>query len=172
MKCCELGDRRPMNKPHQANRWKRFWNLPRYEKTLLFRASALLPLTNVCLRVAGFRRSKRLLEHLGVSGKATVAASTAEQLVAAERVARMVSVAEQWTFSSPTCLEKSLVLWRLLRRQGLSAQLHIGARKNDQALEAHAWVECQGVVLNDTAEVHRHYSRFDAPIAADEAEKQ
>jgi hypothetical protein len=155
-----------------VNRWNRFWNLPRYEKGLLLRASVLFPLTYVCLRLAGFRRSKRLLERLAVPGRAPVGSSAVDQLVAAERVARMVSVAERWGFSSPTCLERSLVLWRLLRRQGLPAQLHIGARKNGQALEAHAWVECEGVILNDSAEIHRHYSRFDAPIAADEAEKR
>jgi hypothetical protein len=32
-------------------------------------------------------------------------------------------------------------------------------------LEAHAWVELGGEVLNDGAEVHQHYARFDAPIA-------
>jgi hypothetical protein len=161
-----------MEKRSQANRWKRFWNLPRYEKGLLLRASALLPLTNVCLRLAGFRRSKQWLENLGVPGGTAVALSPADQLAAAERVARIVSVAERWGLGSPSCLERSLVLWRLLRRQGVSAQLHIGARKNNQALEAHAWVECEGIVLNDSDEVHRHYSRFDAPIAADEAEKR
>jgi hypothetical protein len=156
----------------RENRWKRFWKLPRYEKGLLLRASALFPLTNVCLRVAGFRRSKRWLERFAASGKAPVKSSPADQLAAAERVARMVSIAERWGFGNPTCLERSLVLWRLLRRQGVSAQLHIGGRKKGQGLEAHAWVECEGVVLNDSDEVHRHYSRFDAPIAADEAEKR
>ena len=60
-----------------------------------------------------------------------------------------------------------MTLWWLLRRDGVAGELHIGARKQGERLEAHAWVELAGIVLNDTAEVHHHYSRFDAPIAGE-----
>lgn len=40
-----------------------------------------------------------------------------------------------------TCLERALVLQRLLRRRGVAAALQIGVRKQDGVLEAHAWLE-------------------------------
>ena len=59
-----------------------------------------------------------------------------------------------------------MTLWWLLRRDGVEGELHIGARKEGTEFKAHAWVELGGEVLNDSAEVHNHYARFDAPIAA------
>ena len=153
-----------------TSRWQKFWHLPSHEKGLLLRASILFAVTGVCLRVAGFRKSKRLLERLDSSASRPATSSRDEGIAAAARVTQIVSVAERWSFNKPTCLERSLVLWQMLRHQHLPAQLHIGARKNEHVLEAHAWVECSGVVLNDTADVHKHYSRFDGPIADEEAE--
>jgi len=59
-----------------------------------------------------------------------------------------------------------MTLWWMLRREGIPGELYIGARKEEGRFEAHAWVELGGQVLNDGAEVHQHYARFDAPIAA------
>jgi hypothetical protein len=44
----------------------------------------------------------------------------------------------------PTCLVRSLVLFRLLREQGDEAELVIGLPERPASQEAHAWVE-----LND-----------------------
>lgn len=62
-----------------------------------------------------------------------------------------------------------MTLWWLLRREGVDPELRIGARKESGKFEAHAWVELDGQVLNDGAEVHQHYARFDAPIVAADA---
>jgi hypothetical protein len=48
-----------------------------------------------------------------------------------------------------TCLRRSLVLMRELRRLGLSSTLHVGVRQTAGRSEAHAWVEVCGVVVND-----------------------
>lgn len=47
------------------------------------------------------------------------------------------------------CIEKGLTAQRLLRRSGLSARLHYGARQNPQTskLEAHVWVTLDGAIL-------------------------
>ena len=66
------------------------------------------------------------------------------------------------------CLSQSLVLWHLLSRQGITSQLRIGFEKVDAHLPiasdnftAHAWVECQGVVLNDRQDVYERFAVFD-----------
>jgi hypothetical protein len=151
------------------SRWSRFRTLPRAERVFFLQAWILLLLTDAALPLVGFRRWKRLLERL-VSPPAALPERSGRELAEAECAARMTLAAERHGFVRPSCLERSIVLWWLLRRRGLAAGLHIGARKQEGQLEAHAWVECMGVVLNDTDEVHLHYARFDAPIAATEAE--
>lgn len=47
----------------------------------------------------------------------------------------------------PTCLERALVLDRLLGSAGLERTLVIGVRRNGAALEAHAWIERDGRAL-------------------------
>jgi hypothetical protein len=39
--------------------------------------------------------------------------------------------------------------------------VRIGTRKNGEKFEAHAWVECDGVPLNEPEGVHEHYAAFD-----------
>jgi len=115
----------------------------------------------------GFRRWKRLMELISASDARGRLLEASAQLEMAERIAGTVRSAELHGLGSPNCLERSLTLWWLLRRAGIEGEMHVGARKNDSRFEAHAWIELRGVVLNDSPEVHKHYARFDAPIAAD-----
>ena len=89
------------------------------------------------------------------------------QSEAARRTVRAVRSAELHGLTKPNCLERSVTLWWMLRREGIEGELHIGARHQAGKFEAHAWVELDGRVLNDAADVHQHYARFDAPIAAE-----
>jgi Transglutaminase-like superfamily len=67
------------------------------------------------------------------------------------------------------CLEQSLMLWWLLRRRGIAAELRIGARKEFERFEAHAWVEVNSAVLNDASAEHQHFVPFDGSITPLEA---
>jgi hypothetical protein len=84
----------------------------------------------------------------------------------------MVRAAARSGPGRPTCLAESLALWWLLRWQGCIAELRIGVRKLAGTFEAHAWVECDGAVLNDADEVHRHYAGFDSSFSAEVARSQ
>jgi hypothetical protein len=145
--------------------WRRFRNLPALERVQILRAAAFLPLTEFGLRVLGFRRWKRLVERFSPPVPRRQMLEPAAQLQMAERITRAASSAERYGPGTPNCLERSLTLWWLLRREGIGGELHIGARKSESRFEAHAWVELSGVVLNDSPNIHKHYARFDAPIA-------
>lgn len=84
----------------------------------------------------------------------------------AELTARMVRTAVRYSIGHPTCLEESLVLWWLLGRQGIAAELRIGVRKCGENFEAHAWVECEGSTLNRPEARHEHYAAFDAAFSS------
>lgn len=66
------------------------------------------------------------------------------------RMAKSVSLVSNRPLIGASCLPRSLTIWFLLRRQGVDADIVIGAgpSQNDE-LPAHAWVEVDGVPLNE-----------------------
>ena len=44
-------------------------------------------------------------------------------------------------------VKESLILFRILRKRGVPAELRIGVRKVDGTFNAHAWIECHGRIL-------------------------
>jgi hypothetical protein len=114
------------------------------------------------MRIRGFRATQAALQSLSIPSKTEK--QVADPAMDGERVrmaVRMVNAAARYGFGS-TCLEKSLALWWLLNREGVASSVRIGARKTAGKFEAHAWVERDGVALNDPGEGHRHYATFDA----------
>ncbi len=83
----------------------------------------------------------------------------------------MVRAAERYSFVSITCLQESLLLWYLLQTQGIVAAIRIGVRKPEGEFEAHAWVEHDGIALNQMDEQHRHYHPFENEIPKPPAEQ-
>jgi len=143
----------------------RFQKLSRSERKLFFQALAFLLLTRIGLRVMGYSRWKAVIERLA---RPRWRLEPDVQFELAARITRAVRSAERHGPGTPNCLERSLSLWWILRRAGVEGALNIGARKCESRFEAHAWVELRGQVLNDSADIHSHYTRFDAPIAAAE----
>ncbi|HTC63023.1 MAG TPA: lasso peptide biosynthesis B2 protein [Candidatus Saccharimonadales bacterium] len=139
---------------------------PRADRKLILLAALILPLTEIGLRLFGFRRWKELIEKFSLPTAPLQSMSADSQRETALRSVRALRSAELHGLSSPNCLERSITLWWILRRDGVESELRIGARKKDGRFEAHAWIELGGQVLNDDIEVHQHYARFDAQIAA------
>jgi Transglutaminase-like superfamily len=150
-------------------RWQRFWQLSGYERGVALEAAGGLLATWVGLRLAGFRRWKNVLGWLAPSVNLSARRQAAPQRESAELIARMASAAARNFFFDTNCLEQSLVLWWLLRRRGIAAELRIGARKEFERFEAHAWVEVDSAVLNDASAEHQHFVPFDGRITPLEA---
>jgi transglutaminase superfamily protein len=132
--------------------WRRFWRLSGFERGIALEAAACLPATWVGLRVAGFRRWKRLLGWLAPRVVPDAAASNVSLEETARQITRMEEAAARNLFFPTNCLEQSLVLWWLLRIRGIAAEMHFGARKEANRFEAHAWVEFHGAILNGPGE--------------------
>lgn len=58
---------------------------------------------------------------------------------------------------APTCLRRSVLLVRELHRLGLAGSVHVGVRNVAGTVEAHAWVQSGGVVVNDDVGLTRTY---------------
>lgn len=143
------------------SRWGRFRNLPAPERGMLLHALAALPLSAFLLRLAGFRRAQGFLSKM--AGRR--ARPLDLEKTQAQRAASLVAAAAAEGPYHANCLEQSLTLWWLLQRRGTACQLRIGVRKQADRLEAHAWVELDGAILNDGEGIHRHFSPFPADLA-------
>ncbi len=149
--------------------WTRFRRLGRPERRIVLAAAAVLPATWLALRLAGFRRSTAMLVRFAPLTNDTPAGA-ADATVSPEEIARLThATARSLPFAS-NCLDRSLALCWLLRRRGVAAHLRIGARKDDEKLKAHAWVESRGVALNDAEAQHRHFIPFEGALAPLETE--
>ena len=145
------------------------------ERRLLTQALVLLPLTFCGVYALGVSRWQRFLTRLasfgttsnrgpGVSpvNHAQDARATrqtdAEASEQARTIARAVKIAAERGLFQANCLQQTLVLWCLLRRNHIESELRFGARKQEGQVQAHAWVELNGVALNEASDVGYHFS--------------
>jgi hypothetical protein len=143
--------------------WRTFSRLTRAERLVALEAAFGLTATWIALRTVGFRRWRRVLESLAIRKK-TGAPRTEISIREVANVVRMEEAAARNLFFHTNCLEQSLVLWWLLQKRGVAADLLIGARKDANRFEAHAWVEFAGAALNSTGEGHLHFVPFEEQI--------
>ena len=127
------------------------------EQKVLLASLALLPLFWLGLRLAGLRRFQAWLDRSPVAQRTPLTHTEAAALgVAVNRAAKHV-------FGPVTCLTRSLVLrWWLLRRYGTTSDLCIGVRLEQGEFAAHAWVEKDGIPLNDRPEFVARYAIFES----------
>lgn len=111
-----------------------------------------LPVISLMLRAVGFSRTLAWIERH--SAALPTKAPTSNDLASAERLAQLVDIAGRHGPISATCLRQSLLLHGLLRRRGLLPQLRIGVRRQEDGIDAHAWVELQGRPLGQAVMGH------------------
>ena len=128
--------------------WQSFTDTERW---LLIRSLILLPLVDLCLKLWGLQRTHTLLSYL-----LPQPIRSASQLHTTVNAVKIAAKYHTWA----TCLRKSLVLWFLLRRQGIAAELQIGTRFNEGEFQAHAWVEYQGDVVGDRRSIREYFTTF------------
>jgi hypothetical protein len=88
----------------------------------------------------GFRAIQRTVQRTKTRSRA----ATTEQVTQVVNAMRVACV----LYAKPAlCLQRSVVVTRLLRRRGIPADLVIGCRI--PPLKAHAWVEVSGEVVSD-----------------------
>ena len=145
-------------------RFRRFNALERPAQELFLRAVVLLPLVTLSLRWRGFGRTQASLKLILSNAHPEHEPGLVSRDAAV--TAHMVNAADRHGLIHSSCLAKSLTLWWLLSRQGISSHLRIGIRKEEEKFEAHAWVERDGAALNEPDEHHHHYAAFDAAFSS------
>ena len=95
-------------------------------------------------------------------------ATIESQRSTAEETALMVRLAAARGPYAGTCLPQSLTVWWLLRWRKIDGQIRFGARKEDDKLEAHAWVETGATVFNEGRYTSQSFKVFEPAAGAAE----
>lgn len=136
------------------------------DRRMLLVCAAWLPFFSLGLRVLGLARFKARLERSPVTTQGSLSLPEIQQL------GDLANKAARHTLFPATCLTRSLLLYWLLHRRGVESDLRIGVRVTQGSLAAHAWVECDGLPVNESLDVIRQFepfadlvpaSAFDAP---------
>ncbi len=82
-------------------------------------------------------------------------------------VSRASRYPRPWAF----CLQQSLALREWLAADGIAAEVRYGLRQWEDEFFAHAWVECDGKVINDSAAYISNFAPLTAPADYDQASR-
>lgn len=139
------------------NRLRKYLSLSPEGRAIVLRSLLLLPMVAVLLRARGMARTTALLERLGQRHGGGEPCALPPQ-----EIARLLNAAA--SILGARCLPRSLLLCHLLRHRGIPTEIRLGVSKlADGNLSAHAWVELDGLPLNDGADVFERYAALPSP---------
>jgi hypothetical protein len=142
----------------------RLRGLPLRDLALLVQAPVLLPLTALALHRYGLLPVQDFVVRL--PGRRPGGKELVARRAEAGRLAWIVQVSAAYGPWPANCLQRSLLLWAVLYRRGLRGNLRIGVRRDRESgtLSFHAWIEHDGLVLNDRRDIRQEYATFDRPV--------
>jgi len=111
---------------------------------LLVQAWSLLLAIDIGLRILPFRKIQSWMmprHHKEIS--------SAQAEIMIRRSSDFVELAARNHIYPMTCLRRSLAMQTLLSKRGVNTDLFIGVRRNQEKLEAHAWLEYQGQPIGE-----------------------
>lgn len=139
--------------------WRRYRALSPADRLLLREALTLLTLVRCGLVILPFKTVRHLLQESSTQ-------RGVERNVPA-RVAWAMGALSRRAPGPTTCLAQALVADALLRRRGERSALRIGVKKRGAAatsrLDAHAWVECDDLVVVGRLDDLSEYTVLAAP---------
>jgi hypothetical protein len=137
----------------------KFWALTPAERRSFISAVMLLPLFSLVLRVFGLVRLQGWIE------RAPFTATRVPPVTELKTIGEVINAAARYAPGSVTCLTRSLLLRWLLRRRGIASELRIGVQLVQGQLDAHAWVEFEGVPINDAPDVAQRFATFNESLS-------
>ena len=143
----------------------RFASLERSDRRLVLEAVLLMAFVRAGLRLFRFPTLRRALDqYVGLRAIGHAGSRAA----AIDRVRWAVKVAAA-RIPPATCLVQALTADAILRRMGLASELRIGVRVRGNGagpIEAHAWVDCNGLVVTGAIEDLSDFRVLAAPRSA------
>ena len=164
------------------NKFSKLKALTLAEWQALLCALVMLPVVALLLRMIGYNRTMTLLNKTIPGAQVPVntpcnplppgedrvreTGAGDNQLTQARQLARIVSIAATHGPYHANCLKQSLVLYWMLARRRIPAEIRFGVYKEaTQEFNAHAWVEYAGINLCDNDVIQQQIVPF--PIVPD-----
>ena len=134
--------------------YRSFSSLDRPARRRVTEAAALVILVWAALRVLPFSAVRSMLAHYARRRAARSVTAAAEPILVRRAV---TGIAARWSFAR-NCLVQALTAHTMLASRGVESDLHIGVRRNQASLEAHAWVDCHGAMVVGDIDRLPHYA--------------
>jgi hypothetical protein len=141
----------------------KFLKLGATDKILFLKLLLLLPYKQ---RQATGRDPRRASPAQSPNGR-DVTFSGRYDLDRAKALAAIVEAATRRSIIPVTCFIRSVALHEVLVREGLESQIRFGIDRGDTRFLAHAWVEHQGLPINDATDVRERYPVLTPPSSQD-----
>lgn len=140
-----------MYSDHELQRLSR--SLREYDQ-MIFRTRILTILTETGLRFLSLKTIEWLFSCFT---KKSISTDHIETVVIIDKYTTIFNQMNQRTSLKGRCLSQSLVMRFLLSRKGISSELKIGISHATGQFDAHAWLERDGILLNDHPAVIAKY---------------
>jgi hypothetical protein len=137
------------------NACHKFVRLPAESKRFVLRTILILPMSYAGLELFGLNRLLARIQRRAPNARQMPEPSLQE----IQAYTHLFSAVARRCPLPLQCLGRSVALCWLLRQQGIDATVHIGVRKENNALDAHAWVQSGDFVINDAENVAERYTR-------------
>jgi hypothetical protein len=135
------------------------------DRSSIFEAMALPICISLGFRVFGVPRTQALLRRWALAGKTPFLPPDRERGILGARRAQLI--VKRLTGVAGNCLVRSLTLWAILLRRGVSTNLRVGFRKRDGRIQGHAWVEFGDAPINEDINETKTFVPYSEPAAYD-----
>jgi len=133
----------------------KFWALESAQKRRFIQAYFLLGVMRARVLLTSFKRLSKALQHH--PEKISDHSLEDAQLEEAIEIGQAVRLAARYTLWDSNCLAQALTAQRMLKQRGIGGMFFLGVKKDQQQLEAHAWLQCDEVILTGGAG-HEQYT--------------
>lgn len=133
-------------------------SLPWRDKWLFIKSVSLALFIRVSIRLAGFKRTVRLIRRLENK------THRIENEVTELKRFRAVMILAYRLYPVVNCLAICTACWLLLKQRGIRSDLKFGMRKEGNKLKAHAWLEHQGETIAQDNRFKEKYIAFSQSI--------
>lgn len=129
-------------------------SIKEYDQLVLI-ARILTILTEVGLRFLSLKTTERIFAYFT---KSVTPPDDKETIVIIDKYSTLFKQMNDASSLKGRCLSRSLVMRFLLSRKGISPDLKIGISQITEHLDVHAWLELDGVLINDDPSVISNYT--------------
>ena len=139
------------------NKISKFINLSAKERSGFIKYSISFPFFLLFYLIVGYKRTKRSIDY---QIQPRIQKLKNKEDLSVRNLSKIINYSLVNNIFKSTCLEQSLFTYYILGLNGIKCDIKIGVKKNCDKFLAHAWVENQGVVINDKFEAINNISPF------------